>query len=190
MVEAEVRKHLEQAGALLEGHFLLTSGLHSDRYVQCALALSIPATARALGQGLADAFRGCGATVVAGPALGGIVIAHETAVALGVRCIFCEREKGRMTFRRGFTLSMDDRVLAVEDVVTTGGSVMELADLAEGLGAKVVGVGSIVDRRADKKAGTRELKSLLKLDLTTWEPGTCPLCAKGSVAVKPGSRGI
>jgi len=188
MHESEVKAMLEKAGALLEGHFQLTSGLHSDRYVQCALALSIPATAEALGRGLAEAFEGCGATVVAGPALGGIVIAHEVASALGVRCVFCEREKGKMALRRGFSLSREDRVLAVEDVVTTGGSVMELADLTEAQGAKVVGVGSIVDRRADKSSGPRELRSLLKLDLTTWEPGICPLCSKGSMAVKPGSR--
>jgi len=188
MREGEVKTALEKAGALLDGHFQLTSGLHSDRYVQCALALSIPATAEALGRGLADAFKGCGATVVAGPALGGIVIAHETAAALGIRCIFCEREKGKMTFRRGFTLSREDRVLVVEDVVTTGGSVMEVANLAEAQGAKVVGIGCMVDRRADKSPLAHDLRSLLKLEFKTWEPGVCPLCAKGSLAVKPGSR--
>jgi orotate phosphoribosyltransferase len=177
-----------KSGALLEGHFRLSSGLHSDRYLQSALVLQYPEFAEAIGRALAERTRHLQPTVVLSPALGGIVIGQETGRALGVRAAFVERQDGAMTLRRGFTLSPSDRVLVVEDVITTGGSTRETAAVAEAIGAQVVGAGAIVDRRAGTKDFSLPLQALVRLEVPTYTPESCPLCARGEAIVKPGSR--
>lgn len=179
---------LEETGALLKGHFELTSGLHSDRYVQCAQAFKYPQSAERLGSALARRFADKQITLVAGPAIGGIILAHEVARAFKVPCIFSERQDGRMALRRGFHAEPQDKVLLVEDVVTTGGSILELAELISSAGAAVVGIGCVVDRRGDKSKLPAESQALLKLPLATYQKASCPLCQQGSPAVKPGSR--
>ena len=178
-----------RSGALLEGHFRLTSGLHSPGYLQCALVLQHPQHAEALGRALADLARDMLATVVLSPALGGIVIGHEVARALGVRAIFAERQDGGLTLRRGFIIGETDRVLVVEDVLTTGGSTRETMQVARAAGGQVVGAASIVNRGAEVELGVPYV-SLVQIDLPTYEPDTCPLCAQGMPVVKPGSRPV
>jgi orotate phosphoribosyltransferase len=177
-----------QSGALLDGHFRLTSGLHSSGYLQCALVLQDPGRAATLGAALADRVRPLGITVVLSPALGGIVIGHEVGRALGVRAIFAERQDGRLQLRRGFTLDASDRVLVVEDVVTTGGSTRETLDVARAAGAMPVGAGAIVDRSGTETNLGVPFHALLQMTLPTYQPDTCPLCAQGMPVVKPGSR--
>jgi orotate phosphoribosyltransferase len=177
-----------KSGALLEGHFRLTSGLHSDRYLQSALVLQYPEFAATLGGALAERTRHLDPTLVLSPALGGIVIGQEVGRALGVRAIFAERQDGALTLRRGFTLSPSDRVLVVEDVVTTGGSTRETAQIAEQLGAQVVGAGAIIDRGGNAARIDLPLHALVQLNVPTYQPDQCPLCAKGIPAAKPGSR--
>jgi len=182
-----------KSGALLEGHFRLTSGLHSPGYLQCALVLQHPQHAEALGAALADRVRGLRPTVVMSPALGGVVIGQEVGRALGVRAIFAERQDGALTLRRGFMLGETDRVLVVEDVLTTGGSTRETIQVAVACGAQVVGAAAIVDRSAmvsrERDLGV-PFVSLLDIDLPTFEPDRCPLCAQGLPVVKPGSRPV
>jgi orotate phosphoribosyltransferase len=177
-----------RVGALLEGHFRLTSGLHSPEYLQCALVLQHPAEAAACGEGIAAQVRGLGATTVLSPALGGIVIGQEVARALGARAIFAERQDGALLLRRGFSLAPGERVLVVEDVVTTGGSTRETIQVARTAGAQVVGAATIIDR----SGGTQQLDvpfvALATLRVPTYAPETCPLCAAGVPVVKPGSR--
>src|SRR6185436_6594054 len=177
-----------RSGALLDGHFRLTSGLHSSAYLQCALVLSRPADAEVLGREVADKVRSFSPTVVLSPALGGIVIGHEVGRALGVRALFAERQEGVLTLRRGFVLADNDRVLVVEDVLTTGGSTRETMQVARAAGAQVVGVGSIVDRSGGTARFDVPLASLLSMSVPAYEPDKCPLCAKGLPVVKPGSR--
>ena len=178
-----------RVGALLEGHFRLTSGLHSPGYLQCALVLQHPAAAETCGQAIADRVRNLGATVVLSPALGGIVIGQEVARALGVHAIFAERQDGALTLRRGFTLSRTDRVLVVEDVVTTGGSTRETIAVARAAGATVVGATSIIDRSGAQQQGLDvPYHALAVVALPTYQPESCPLCAAGQPVVKPGSR--
>jgi orotate phosphoribosyltransferase len=179
-----------RSGALLEGHFRLTSGLHSSGYLQCALVLQHPAYASALGQVLALRVAGLKPTVVLSPALGGVVIGHEVAKAMGVRAIFAERENGKLTLRRGFTISPDDRVLVVEDVVTTGGSTNETIQVARGSGAEVLAAAAIVDRSDGKAPIEAPLHALLGVALPTYDPDQCPLCERGLAIVKPGSRSV
>src|SRR5437867_627476 len=185
-----------RSGALLEGHFRLSSGLHSPGYLQCALVLQHPAHAEALGRALADATRPLRPTVVLSPALGGIIIGHEIGRALGVRAIFAEREDGALMLRRGFTVSENDRVLVVEDVLTTGGSTRETMQVAKASGAQVVGAAAIVDRSgaaSGEASGVRfdvPFHALLAMALPAYEPDKCPLCAQGSPVVKPGSRPV
>ena len=188
MIHDELLSLFRQSGALLEGHFRLTSGLHSPRYLQCALVLSHPANATALAQALAPQVAPLGATVVLSPALGGIVIGHEMGRALRVRAIFAERQDGRLTLRRGFTLGPEDRVLVVEDVVTTGGSTRETMEAAREAGATVVGAASIVDRSGGNTDLGVPYHALLPMAVPTYDPATCPLCAQGLPVVKPGSR--
>lgn len=178
-----------RSGALLDGHFRLTSGLHSPRYLQCALVLSRPPDAEALAAAIAPRVAALGATVVLSPALGGIVIGHEVARALGIRAMFAERQEGTLTLRRGFALSPDDRVLVVEDVVTTGGSTRETMAVARAAGAAVVGAASIVDRSGGSSSLGVPYEALLSLSVPTYDPASCPLCAEGVPVVKPGSRG-
>ena len=177
-----------RSGALLEGHFRLSSGLHSTGYLQCALVLQHPVHAEVLGQEIARASEALRPTAVLSPALGGVVIGHEVARALGVRALFAERQDGVLTLRRGFMLTDTDRVLVVEDVLTTGGSTRETIQVAIAAGAQVVGAASIVDRSGGKTSFDVPFHALVAVDLPTYEPGACPLCAQGLPVVKPGSR--
>lgn len=188
MDQASVLDLFRQSGALLEGHFRLSSGLHSERYLQSALVLQYPEFASALGSALADRTRHMQPTVVLSPALGGIVIGHEVGRALGVRSIFVERQEGKLVLRRGFTLAADDRVLVVEDVITTGLSTRETIAAAEAAGALVTGAAAIVDRGSDPARLNLPMQTLVRLDVPTYQPEACPLCAKGVPVVKPGSR--
>ena len=191
MTRDEVLDLFRRSGALLEGHFRLTSGLHSPGYLQCALVLSQPESAEALGRELAGRVRDVRATVVLSPAIGGIVIGHEVGRALGVRALFAERQDGQLTLRRGFTLSERDRVLVVEDVLTTGGSTRETIEVAKAAGAHVVGAASIVNRSGGNLVKFDvPLESLLDYSLPTYEPDKCPLCAQGLPVAKPGSRQV
>jgi orotate phosphoribosyltransferase len=176
------------SGALLEGHFRLSSGLHSERYLQSALVLQHPELAAALGEGIASRARHLDATVVLSPALGGIVIGQEVGRALGVRAIFAERQEGKLSLRRGFTLSAADRVLVVEDVITTGLSTRETVDVATAAGATVVGAGTIIDRGNNGATLGLPLYALVELEVPTYQPDACPRCAAGDPVVKPGSR--
>lgn len=177
-----------RSGALLEGHFRLTSGLHSERYLQSALVLQHPEFAESLGKALAARVKHLQPTAILSPALGGIVIGHEVGRALGIRAIFAERQEGKLTLRRGFSLASSDRVVVVEDVVTTGGSTRETIDVALALGASVAGAASLIDRGGDAARVPVPLFSLVQLNVPTYEGASCPLCAKGLPVVKPGSR--
>jgi orotate phosphoribosyltransferase len=180
----------KQTGALLEGHFQLTSGLHSDRYLQCALVLQFPKHAEWVGRAIGDHFSNEQIDAVVAPAVGGIIVAHETARALSTRALFTERDAGTMRFRRGFQLREGERVLVVEDVVTTGGSTRETIDCVTAAGGRVVGAASMVDRSGGRvDVGTRRI-ALLTLEVATFDPDQCPLCKSGSAAVKPGSRAL
>src|SRR5690348_11988958 len=188
MTETEVLDLFRQSGALLEGHFKLSSGLHSGKYLQSALVLQYPDRAERLGTALAELVRGSNPTAVLSPALGGIVIGQEVGRALGIRALFAERADGRLTLRRGFSLSPSDRVLVVEDVITTGGSTRETVDVAAAAGATVIGAASIIDRGNNDATLGMPLYALVKLQVPTYQPESCPLCAKGDPVVKPGSR--
>ncbi len=179
-----------KSGALLEGHFRLSSGLHSAGYLQCALVLQHPASAERLGRALAEKCRDLRPTVVLSPALGGVIIGHEVGRALGVRALFAERQDGAFMLRRGFVLSESDRVLVVEDVLTTGGSTRETIHVATASGSHVVGAASIVDRSGGTTTLDVPYHALLSVDLATHEPDQCPMCAKGLPVVKPGSRPV
>ena len=186
---SDVLSLFRESGALHEGHFRLSSGLHSSGYLQCALVLQHPAHAETLGRALGDVLRDLDATVVLSPALGGLIIGHEVARALGVRAIFAERQDSVLKLRRGFSLSADDRVVVIEDVVTTGGSTRETMVVAREAGATVVGAGSIIDRSGGTASLDVPFRALVELALPTYEPADCPLCAEGKPLTKPGSRG-
>jgi len=176
-----------QAGAYLNGHFRLTSGLHSSEYLQSALVLQHPIFAERLGRSLAESMPS--GQVVASPALGGLIIGHEVARAMGARFIFTERDPaGKMVLRRGFTLDPLETVVVVEDVVTTGGSTREVIELVQAAGSKVVGVGSIIDRSGGKVDLGVPRVALATLNAVAWAPEECPLCRQGLPVVKPGSR--
>ena len=188
MTEKETLALYEKTGALLRGHFRLTSGLHSDIYLQSALVLQHPEHAEALGHALAEPFRAAGARTVVAPAIGGILVAHEVARALGVRALFTEREDGVMRLRRGFSLERDEACLVVEDVITTGGSTREVVQCVEGLGGRVVGVGSLIDRSGGAAAFAVKRVALATVTAATFKGDDCPLCRAGGTAIKPGSR--
>lgn len=176
------------SGALLEGHFRLSSGLHSGGYLQCALVLQHPQHAEALGRALAEKLKPLAPTVVLSPAIGGLIIGHEVGRALGVRAIFAERQEKVMTLRRGFSLAPSDNVVVIEDVITTGLSTRETIAAAEAAGATVVGAGSIINRSGgDANVGVPAF-SLVTLALPTFEQAACPMCAAGTPVQKPGSR--
>ena len=179
------------AGAYLDGHFLLTSGKHSNAYIEKFQVLQHPRHCAALCSAMAEDFADLKPTVVVGPAVGGILLAYETARALGLRGIFLEREEGKLALRRGFEIGPRERVLVVEDVVTTGTSVFEVLEALkkEKSEGRIVGVGFLVDRSAGKvDFGVPRQKALLTLDLPVWEPADCPLCGTGAPLTKRGSR--
>ncbi|MGH9898613.1 MAG: orotate phosphoribosyltransferase [Pyrinomonadaceae bacterium] len=184
----EVLERFRKAGALLEGHFILTSGLHSPTYLQCALVLQHPEEAEIFGRDLAARFVNAGVDVVASPAIGGIIIGYEVARRLGVPAIWTEREHGTMTLRRGFTIRPGERALVIEDVVTTGGSTRETISALEKHGALIIGAGSIIDRSGGEADVGYSRVALATLDVASFNPSECPLCAQGIGAIKPGSR--
>ena len=187
---AAILDRFRRARALLEGHFRLTSGLHSPGYLQCALVLQHPREAEALGAAIAERVRGLGVETVLSPALGGVVIGQEVGRALGVRAIFAERQDGRLTLRRGVALDQGEKVLVVEDVVTTGGSTRETIDLARAAGALVLGAAAIIDRSGGQQAIDVPFHVLAEVSLPTYDPASCPLCLAGQPVVKPGSRTV
>jgi orotate phosphoribosyltransferase len=184
----DVRALLQETGALLTGHFRLSSGLHSDTYVQCALLLAHPRNAKAIGEALGAKVRSLGAAKIVAPALGGVVIGYTVAEALGVPFVFTERKEGQMTLRRGFRLEEGERVVIVEDVVTTGKSTRETADVVAQHGGEVVGFASILNRSGKQNPFNAPYEFLLALDFETWDESSCPLCAKGVTLDAPGSR--
>ena len=179
---------LRETGALLEGHFRLSSGLHSNRYVQCAKLLEDPRHADALGEELAAAIRDLSPARIVAPALGGLVIGYTVARALGVPMIFTERKEGEMSLRRGFGIPAGDRVVIVEDVVTTGKSTRETAAVVEQNGGVVAGFASILNRSGKSNPFDAPYRSLMEMALETWQPDACPLCAAGLPLDSPGSR--
>jgi orotate phosphoribosyltransferase len=186
--QKEILGILRETKVLREGHFRLTSGKHSRQYMQCAQVLQYPKFTERLCEDLARRFKGQELHVVVAPAIGGIIIAYEVAKVLGVRALFTEREDGKMTFRRGFDLEDDENVLVVEDVITTGGSVMEVIDAVKEKGANISGVGVLVDRSGGKVHFGVKKEALISMDIETWEPDDCPLCKEGVPIIKPGSR--
>jgi orotate phosphoribosyltransferase len=188
MTGAEVIAKFKDAGALLEGHFILSSGLHSTIYLQCALALESTTTAAEFGAALAQQFAGQQIVTVASPAIGGIVIGYEVARQLGLRFIWTEREDGRMTLRRGFKVREGERILVVEDVITTGGSTRETIEALESAGARVVAAASIIDRSGGTADVGLPRVSLAALDVPTLTSAECEACRRGEQAIKPGSR--
>ena len=189
MEQNEALELYRRTGAYLEGHFRLSSGLHSPGYMQSALVLQHPVNAAALGAGIAARAKSVRPTVVLSPALGGLIIGHEVARALGVRAIFAERAGGTaLSLRRGFTLASSDRVLVVEDVFTTGKSTRETMEVAREAGAGVVGAAAIVDRSGGAIDVGVPSYVLVQLSVPAYEPEQCPLCARGIALEKPGSR--
>jgi len=189
MTSEQVLETYKKTGALLTGHFLLSSGLHSEQYLQSALVLQQPDIATKLCAALAEHFRDQRIEVVIAPALGGVFVSHETARALGVRALFAERVNGELTLRRGFMIKPGERVLVVEDVITTGKSTRETISVVKKAGGVVVAAGSLVDRSGGKADIGVPYRSLVTLDVPSYTPESCPLCKAGSAPVKPGSRG-
>lgn len=184
-------KIFTDSGALLNGHFRLTSGRHSNQYMQCAQVLKYPKYTEELSRHLAEKFKDDGIDIVVGPAMGGIIIAYEVARQLGTENIFCERENGAMALRRGFVVKPGQRVLVVEDVVTTGGSVKEVIEVMVSLGGVIAGVGVLVDRSGGKVDFGVKTEAVLTMDIESWEEAGCPLCKEGALpAIKPGSRTV
>ena len=188
MTKEEILAIFRETGVMLEGHFLLTSGRHSDKYMQCARLFQFPDIAERFAKELAGKFSGV--DLVAGPAIGGIILAYEVSRQLGVKNIFAERDNGQMTLRRGFEIPMGARVLVVEDVVTTGGSVKEVIALVQQMGGEIAGVGSIVDRSDGKVDFGVPFAAVLSMEVKSWEADKCPLCKEGWPLVKPGSRNM
>lgn len=190
MTQEEVLRIYEATGGLLRGHFLLTSGLHSDLYLQSALVLQHPVHAETLGRALAGPFARDRVQAVVAPAIGGILAAHEVARALGARCLYAERENGVMRLRRGFAIQPAERCLVVEDVVTTGGSTREVITVVEDAGGTLVGVGTLIDRSGGSATFPVKRVALASLSVPTFKPEDCPLCKAGSPPEKPGSRAM
>ncbi|HUY14582.1 MAG TPA: orotate phosphoribosyltransferase [Terriglobia bacterium] len=188
MDENEILDLFRRHSALLDGHFVLSSGLHSDRYIQCALVLQDPPAAEQLGAELARKIGQHGVSAVVAPALGGILVAHEVARALGGRALFTERQDGKMTLRRGFSLQPGEPVLVVEDVVTTGLSTRETMDCVEQAGGRVVGAGSLIDRSGGSVDLGVPRAALVTLSVANYKPEDCPLCRASVPVMKPGSR--
>lgn len=187
MKPEEILQLFHKTEALLEGHFVLASGLHSSRYFQCALVLQFPRYAERLGRAVADLFRGQRIDGVIGPALGGVVIAFEVARSLGARALYAERINGVIELRRGFRVEEGERILVVEDVITTGASAQEVVTLLREQ-SSVVGVASIVDRSSAPLSFEVPYRSLIKMEVQAYEPSTCPQCLEGIPLFKPGTR--
>jgi len=177
-----------KTNALLKGHFKLSSGLHSQQYLQCALVLQYPEYAEQLCKELAAKFAGKNVTAIVAPALGGVLVSYEVARALKCKSLFTERDDGKMVLRRGFTLDKSDNVIIVEDVITTGGSTKEVIEVVKAAGANIIGIGSIIDRSSQAVDFGVPYQSLLKIEVKTYKPEKCPFCKKGLPVVKPGSR--
>jgi orotate phosphoribosyltransferase len=190
MTSEQVLDIYKKTGALLTGHFLLSSGLHSEQYLQSALVLQQPDIATKLCAALAEHFKNVKIDVVIAPALGGVFVSHETARALGARALFAERVSGELTLRRGFAIKRGERVLVVEDVITTGKSTKETIEVVKKAGGVVIAAGSLVDRSGGKADLGVPYKSLVTLDVPTYTPEACPLCKAGGAPVKPGSRSL
>jgi orotate phosphoribosyltransferase len=188
MNSEKILEHFKQTNALLEGHFILSSGLHSPNYLQCALALQYSFDAAKFGKAIANFFTTETIETVASPAIGGLIIGYEVAKALNVRFIWTERENGAMTLRRGFSIKENERILVVEDVITTGGSTRECIAALEKHNAKVVGAASIIDRSGGAADVGVLRVALVSLQVPSYQPENCPLCERGDEAVKPGSR--
>lgn len=190
MTGAELLGLYEEAGALLRGHFQLRSGMHSDRYLQSALLLARPDLAARAGRGVADLLREDAPETILAPALGGVILGHEAARALGVRFLFAERKGDDFLLRRGFRLERGEYVAIVEDVVTTGGSVRQVIEMAGAFGARVLSAAALVDRSEGKARFPVPFHAVAQLRLDTYPPDRCPLCARGEPLRKPGSRGV
>jgi orotate phosphoribosyltransferase len=188
MVQEDIARLFEETGALLEGHFLLTSGLHSEKYLQCAKVLQWPNKAEACARVLAQRLSSSKPDLVISPAIGGIIIGHEVGRALGCRFLFAERENGVLRLRRGFEIRPKEKALVVEDVITTGGSTLETMEVVRFHGGVVVGAASLVDRSGGKASLGVPYHSLWTLSIPAYKPVDCPLCRMGSKPVKPGSR--
>jgi orotate phosphoribosyltransferase len=188
MTPDKILEHFRNTEALLAGHFILSSGLHSANYLQCALALQLPADAAKFGNAIAEHFRETGIDTVASPAIGGLVIGYAVAAALNVRFIWTERQNGAMAVRRGFSLRSREKILVVEDVITTGGSTRECISALAAAGGEVVAAASIIDRSNGKADVGIPRISLVNLDVPSFDPDECPQCKIGLEAVKPGSR--
>ncbi len=185
-----VQEILERTGVLQHGHFVLSSGKHSNKYMQCAKIFQHPECSVEISKALAEKFEGYDVDIVIGPAVGGIILAYEVGRHMEVKAIYAERENGTMSLRRGFEIARRSKVLVVEDVISTGRSVKEVIDLVRSKGAEVVGVGSVVDRSAGKVLFDIPYKSVIKVDVETYEPSCCPLCEEGSIPLKPGGRDL
>lgn len=191
LTNEQILEVFKKTEGILHGHFLLTSGRHSDTYMQCAKLFVHPEESAFLCSALADTLRGFGADAVVSPAVGGIIMGYEVARQLGVANYFAERENGGMTLRRGFSLDKGMRVIVVEDVVTTGGSVKEVIELCRNAGAEVAAVASIVDRSGGKVDFGVPYRALLSMEVKSYDADDCPLCREGKIpAIKPGSRGL
>ncbi|WPC41437.1 orotate phosphoribosyltransferase [Clostridium sp. JS66] len=181
---------LKEVGALLEGHFLLSSGKHSNRYCQCAKLLQYPDKAAKVLKVVADKLKDVDFDIIVGPAMGGVVVSYELARQTGKPGIFAERQDGNMTIRRGFEIKKGQKAIISEDVITTGKSFLEVANIIKDLGGEVVGITCIVDRRAEGVEVEYPLYSAVKLDIKSYEKEQCPMCKEGTPYVKPGSRNI
>ncbi len=186
----EIIKVFKECNALLEGHFILSSGLHSNKYLQCAKVLQYPDIASIIGEEIAENFATTQVDLIVGPAMGGIIIAQEVGRALSTRTIFSERENGKMTFRRGFEVKAGEKAIVVEDVITTGGSAKEVVEMLKSHGVEVIAVASIIDRSNGTADFGVPFHSLEKVEVETYKPEECPMCKEGDEAVKPGSRGL
>jgi orotate phosphoribosyltransferase len=186
--QQKVLETLKECGGFLEGHFLLSSGLHSEKYLQCAMLLQHPKLAEKFGKQLAEKVKEFKIDAVIGPAMGGIIVAYEVARAFGVRALFTERVEGKMTLRRGFNIEPNENILVAEDVITTGGSTLEVMRAATERGGKIVAATALVDRSGGSFKPSVPVYSLIQIQVDTYPPESCPLCKQGSQAVKPGSR--
>ncbi|MCK8827755.1 orotate phosphoribosyltransferase [Natroniella acetigena] len=190
MKEEQVIEIFKETGVLQEGHFKLSSGLHSDQYLQCAQVLQHPIHAQKLAEGLAAKFTDLEIDLVVGPAMGGVTLAYAVGLAMEQKTIFTEREEGEMTLRRGFQINPDDKILVVDDVLTTGKSVREVIEVIEQNGAELAAVGTLVDRSNGQVDFGVPTESMLAVDVKTYEPDECPMCEQGLKIDKPGSREI